>query len=88
MVIIKYSLYLIGLFKCLSVIHVHLIYLLSYVILLNKNEDLVINFSDTDECKSSPCANGGTCSDLTASFSCECPNGYDQPRCINGKNNI
>ena len=30
-------------------------------------------FSDTDECASNPCRNGGTCFDQVNSFACTCP---------------
>ena len=34
-----------------------------------------------DECRSAPCANGGTCIDLVNSFRCACATGYTGSRC-------
>lgn len=36
---------------------------------------------EIDECASNPCHNGGNCTDLLASFSCECTDEYDGPQC-------
>ena len=37
-------------------------------------------------CASSPCVNGGKCTNLKKSFRCECPAGYKGKRCqIQGK---
>ncbi|PIK44963.1 putative neurogenic locus notch-like protein 3 [Apostichopus japonicus] len=36
---------------------------------------------DIDECSSSPCENGGVCSDLVDAFVCDCPPGYEGDRC-------
>ena len=36
---------------------------------------------NTDECKSSPCQNGGICTDKVASFSCQCVTGYTGSLC-------
>ncbi|KAI8509436.1 hypothetical protein Bbelb_132840 [Branchiostoma belcheri] len=37
--------------------------------------------SDIDECASSPCLNGGTCSDGDNSYTCQCVTGYDGDNC-------
>lgn len=37
--------------------------------------------SDIDECKSSPCMNGGTCCNGVNRYTCVCPAGYTGPRC-------
>lgn len=34
-----------------------------------------------NECESSPCANGGTCSDRVGGFSCVCSRGYTGTSC-------
>ncbi|XP_078485755.1 uncharacterized protein LOC101242992 isoform X2 [Ciona intestinalis] len=36
---------------------------------------------DIDDCASMPCANGGTCTDGVASFTCACVNGYTGTNC-------
>ncbi|KAI8739247.1 fibropellin-1 [Biomphalaria glabrata] len=36
---------------------------------------------DIDECSSSPCLNGGACTNLPGNYSCTCYNGYSGPRC-------
>ena len=43
-------------------------------------------FSDTAECASSPCQNGGSCTDIVNGHTCNCVDGYDGPNCENGKN--
>lgn len=37
--------------------------------------------SEINECLSNPCHNGGNCTDLLASYSCECTDEYDGPQC-------
>ena len=37
--------------------------------------------TDTDECKSSPCQNGGTCVDGLYDFTCVCPRLFIGKRC-------
>ncbi|KAI8509441.1 hypothetical protein Bbelb_132890 [Branchiostoma belcheri] len=41
---------------------------------------------DIDECASSPCLNGGTCSDGDNSFTCQCVTGYDGDNCEHDTN--
>ena len=36
---------------------------------------------DIDDCKESPCNNGGKCQDGVASYTCICPLGYTGPDC-------
>ena len=36
---------------------------------------------DIDECKSSPCQNGGTCIDAVNSFKCNCRGGFQGKKC-------
>ncbi|XP_020601924.1 coagulation factor XII-like, partial [Orbicella faveolata] len=38
-------------------------------------------FTETDECKSSPCLNGGTCVDGLYDFTCVCPSAFIGKRC-------
>nr|XP_039268068.1 cubilin-like [Styela clava] len=39
------------------------------------------NDLNDDDCSSSPCQNGGTCTDLYKSFACACPSQYEGPTC-------
>ena len=40
---------------------------------------------DVDDCASSPCQNGGTCSDAINSYTCICAPGYAGSNCEIGK---
>ena len=46
---------------------------------------LLTFFVDIDECASSPCQNGGSCTDVVNGHTCICVDGYDGPNCENGK---
>ena len=48
------------------------------------NECLLFN-SDIDECLSSPCQNGGTCTDDVNGYTCVCDAGYTGTNCKTGK---
>ncbi|XP_066302871.1 fibropellin-3-like [Branchiostoma lanceolatum] len=39
--------------------------------------------TNIDECSSSPCVNGGTCSDGDNSYNCTCPQGFNGKNCEN-----
>ena len=41
-------------------------------------------FSEINECKSNPCRNGGTCTDLVDGYSCSCPPGWIGQQCTIG----
>ena len=41
-------------------------------------------FSDIDECDSSPCMNGATCTDHIDGFNCSCVAGYTGNMCETG----
>ena len=41
--------------------------------------------SDIDECASTPCANGGVCSDEVGAYSCTCGVGYAGLECATGR---
>ena len=43
-------------------------------------------FVDIDECASSPCQNGGNCTDIVNGHTCDCVAGYDGANCENGSN--
>ena len=45
-----------------------------------------ILFIDIDECATSPCQNGGNCTDQINGFSCNCLHGYDGTNCETGNN--
>ena len=40
---------------------------------------------DIDECASSPCNNGSTCTDAVNSYTCRCVAGYTGTNCKTGK---
>ena len=42
-------------------------------------------FEDTDECASTPCQNGGTCTDQINSYLCQCALGYTDLQCQTGR---
>ena len=42
-------------------------------------------FKDIDDCASTPCENGGTCSDLVADFQCACVTGFTGKNCSQSK---
>ena len=44
-----------------------------------------IAVSDTNECGSSPCENGGRCSDLENKYHCRCKGGFTGLNCEKGK---
>ena len=48
---------------------------------------LTLQFSlpDIDECASSPCQNGGTCTDAVNSYTCACVDGYNGDDCETSK---
>ena len=39
---------------------------------------------DIDECTTSPCQNGGNCTDQINGYTCNCLHGYDGTNCENG----
>ncbi|XP_066147632.1 neural-cadherin isoform X5 [Euwallacea fornicatus] len=39
------------------------------------------NFSKEENCRNTPCYNGGRCSETRFSLACSCPAGYNGPRC-------
>ena len=42
------------------------------------------NFTEIIECSSSPCGNGGACTDAVNSYTCSCVAGYGGTYCENG----
>ena len=42
------------------------------------------NHADFNECDSSPCQNGGTCTDGMNHYTCQCVDGFDGNTCENG----
>ena len=41
-------------------------------------------FPDINECDSSPCQNGGTCTDNVNGYTCDCVAGYTGTECQTG----
>ena len=48
---------------------------------------MLINVSDINECASTPCLNGGTCTDGMNGFTCSCADGYTGTTCSTGEYN-
>ena len=44
----------------------------------------ILFFSDTNECTSTPCQNGGNCTDQVNGYSCTCEDGYEGINCETG----
>jgi hypothetical protein len=49
------------------------------------DEQFTIYFTDINECFSSPCQNGGSCSNLINNYTCACRPGYTGHDCEIGK---
>ena len=54
---------------------------------INYSHHLLISL-EINECDSSPCQNGATCSNLIGQFVCKCLPGYDGVFCENGKRKV
>ena len=61
----------------------HYVYQLNFVHIISKCE---IAFLDINECSSSPCMNGATCTDAVNSYTCACVAGYTGTHCEIGGN--
>ena len=62
-------------------------YILVYQLKINKSHIkhfLLHYFVDSDECFSSPCQNGGSCTDQINDYICNCVDGYGGANCENG----
>ena len=44
----------------------------------------IMTISETNECASTPCMYGGTCTDAFNNYTCACANGYTGSRCETG----
>ena len=55
-----------------------------YALNISMNSHCIL-CSETDECMSSPCRNGGRCTDLVDGYSCTCVDGYSGPNCDSGE---
>lgn len=66
-------------FECLSTI---------FLTLVNTQIAIKLLFllSDVDDCKSNPCKNNGTCTDLINDFECVCPSPWKGKTCNSSKN--
>ncbi len=56
-----------------------------YAINVSYNDRLDIILVDINECSSSPCVNGATCTDAVNSYTCACVAGYTGPHCETGE---
>lgn len=56
------------------------------ITVLEAKVETIIEKLGEDNCRSSPCENGGTCMDLYDSFVCHCPSEWDGPTCSNDVN--
>lgn len=43
--------------------------------------ECLLVFSDVNECEKNPCKNGGSCTDLQANYTCQCPGEYMGRNC-------
>lgn len=43
-----------------------------------------LNIAERDQCRSSPCQNGGSCVDDFGTYTCMCPVGYGGKTCLIG----
>ncbi len=62
----------------------HIAKMVTFFCTLCLRHRLIILFSEIDECESSPCSNGGQCTNLVAGYHCTCPPGYNYTHCQNG----
>ena len=46
------------------------------------------HFVDIDECATTPCQNGGSCTDEINDYTCNCVEGYDGANCENGNSGV
>lgn len=44
----------------------------------------IFTFPDIDECKTSPCKNGGICSNTRGGYTCKCASGFKGKHCEQG----
>jgi EGF-like domain len=47
---------------------------------------LMLSCAEVNECESSPCENGGTCTDVIGGYVCTCAPGYTGTNCDLSKN--
>ena len=59
--------------------------LLTMICIFQEIVKLAFYSSDIDECSSSPCDNGGTCSDFVDGYTCTCDAGYTGTHCETGQ---
>ena len=51
-------------------------------------ENCSIYATDTDECASNPCQNGGRCTDAVNGYTCTCLSGYEGDQCERKSNTL
>ena len=63
------------------------IYASIWILVCNLHNRYILSLydSDTNECSSAPCANGGTCNDAVNSYTCSCAPGYNGNLCQTSK---
>ena len=74
-----YSLVIASNITCFYILSKKLLYTLQYLLYYN-----LLLFTDTDECLSNPCMNGGICTDGKNSYRCVCLKQYTGSRCETG----
>ena len=63
------------------VIIIHYVYAID-LFLISKRDSVLV---DINECSSSPCMNGATCTDAVNSYTCACVAGYTGTHCETGE---
>ena len=51
-----------------------------------QSNESIFSILDIDKCASSPCQNGGTCTNMVNGYNCTCTAGYDGENCEHGNN--